>query len=106
MAYPPCFDLCLLAKELFDLANQMGQTADSRAAFEAYSRLFCLEAKLKQGTCVKEWSRIASDAGQAAVEAWRRYTYNPEFYIKHNDIMNIHGRAIAALVAAMGTCVP
>ena len=104
--YPPCFDICPLAKELYDMADRMGQTSDSRAAFDAYSKLFCLESQLKRGECVKNWSTIATDAGKTAVVAWRRYTNNPDFYMKHNDIMSIHGRSIAALVAAMGTCVP
>jgi hypothetical protein len=106
MTYPPCFDICPIGKELYDMAEQMGQTKDSREAFQAYSTLFCLEVQLKQGTCVKEWSRIAMDAGETAVRAWRRYTNNQEFYVRHNDIMNSHGRSIAALVAAMGTCMP
>ena len=104
--YPPCFDICPLAKELYDLAERMGQTSDSRAAFDAYSKLFCLESQLKRGECVKNWAAIANDAGEKSVQAWRRYTSNPDFYMKHNDIMSIHGRSIAALVSAMGTCVP
>lgn len=105
-AYPPCFDMCSTAKELYALAQQQGPTKDSKEALDAYSKLFCLEKQLKEGVCVPQWSRIATDAGETALRAWRRFTYNQEFYVRHNDIMNNHGRSIAALVAAMGTCAP
>lgn len=88
------------------MAERMGQTKDSATAFAAYSKLFCLEVELRRGVCVKQWMRIANDAGEEAVRALRAYTRNEDFFVKHNEIVHNHGRSIAALVAAMGTCVP
>ena len=84
-------------------------------AFAAYSKLFCLEVELKRGVCVKGWHQIAKNAGEEAVSHLRAYTQvksftmnrqdMEKFFINHHDIMNIHGRSIADLVAKMGTCV-
>lgn len=107
MQQPDCFDICPKAQSLFTLANQLGQDAHSRAALQAYSEIFCLEQTLKRGQCVKDWNSIMNRAGETATREWRLYskaTY--EFYDAHNEIMNMHGRSVAKLVADMGTCVP
>jgi hypothetical protein len=92
---------------MVDMVMRLGPDANSSKAFAAYSEMLCIENDLAHGICVKDWMSRTSAVGERAVVAWRAYSKrNEDLYIMHNQVMNIHGRSIAGLVASMGTCVP
>lgn len=105
--YPSCFDRCKIARDMADMVSTLGHDANSSKALTAYAEILCIERDLSNGVCVKDWMARTSHSGETAVAAWRAYPKrNQELFIMHNDMMNVHGRSIAGLVASMGTCVP
>ena len=96
--YPPCYDECPLAKQLFDMTSH--ETQDSLTAERAYSKLFCLEAALQNGAKDPNALDKAVMYLDAASRAWSRYPYLTQAMFQlHSRIKTLHLEKIERLTA-------
>lgn len=100
MSYPACFDICPAAKKLVDLVKKNSNDF-SKAAFRAYSEMFCLEKELDREKCVPDWMKVLEKTRQTSKAAWRSYQMTMEMgddvetiFNLHNEIMTNHSRSI------------
>jgi hypothetical protein len=100
MSYPACFEICPAAKKLVDLVRNNSNDF-SRAAFRAYSEMFCMEKELSQGVCVANWMAVLDKTRKTTTSAWRSYQMTMEMgenvemiFNLHNEIMTNHSRSI------------
>lgn len=95
--YPPCYDECPIAKDLFDLVRDEGISNQlSHDAEQAYSAVFCIERGLRTGNAVdapNAKGRVR-DLFQHATQLWHVFVREVNDAKISHEILSMNHRIV------------